>query len=1386
MVNLPYSRELSLLLCFERDGKGDLHIRVFYNGETLVETLRYKMGRPFSLKTLSYCAYQGVLYVCFGLNHPLYRFKVDEDALGVFNGEINKIYAEKQKEIDERDEFIEKHKHDFRAVQDESIFGKDVTAYHCHAQVVEQVKLENPETLKTLFAFEALAWPVTSYTPQHLTELLQVDAEQVNETLEKASEEEQDKVPMLFRVEAIAPFASRLWGFGSPTNSHRITASAKGDFSDFDVAYPSLVQARNPLSPIIGTFISETFDPVLWAVPFGEELLVGTTDGIYVLKEGQRDKGEFIKIHKELHLGVAPIKPVVLDKALYFVEGNRKNISCLTWSRERGGYQVHSLNAYADHLFASGVVRLEAVRTPFNMLFVLLGDGHFNIFTHDADLKILGWTQHYLGGDARIVDCCALPTLKDDAVFFWVARDGIEYLEVLKTGQISSHHAPRLRGGKLIHEATYLDCSSRCQDKTEITIDRAVQSLIDGNQFFEEVDYVPQGYALLSKRLHHQVDRDAEQFDIKDFLINGVPWEELASGVFVQGTMDGDRFIPDDPVEDEAVADLLDAAPFIKGSLKDGLFVENRPLDAGADDGGLPDDDEVEGRPPGRLQYLYGKLVGADPLKGESKKFLERYFKIARKAILKDIGRWGAFLEGLQGLIRLPQDMSIQNFNFPKVCKKVDQLHEVLEAIRRDPNRRVWDNLFYLDYRDFVVTHKTKPYINFHSRKELLRLRETAIDEFHALLDQFLRLFKPFLDNIGLRNDFATVQAFVTHINKCFLEFMAGFEGGNFFEQIHWLQHPKNFWHHAFQFDLTSRAIFATKEIIEWLKDKAEDGVYKGTPFDDLDTERKVLFLKGELSQLLEEREAHVKIRPQTQFVPRNMNIAFMDKTQIILDVCASLGVDINFGEAADILSCPVQDGNITPALRRRRRAEADDEAQGDIFDYVGQISQQMQTMHDSALAEITRQPDVDNFDYWGLEQLEAVYALALDGMAWIWHNSPFAGDGDAISEESSAWLRTQADKVFKQFKDGMREYDQGRKRALKKTWGGISGDADIFGTGVPDTSTSCTRPSNTSVSGESVSNTSVSYDSVDEEEDEDEALNRAIEGGDPEVISNDAKGNKKRGLQQDYNNLTLQLYTRMNTVRNYIERHYLLLSDQGNSNQALNLWAEQNTYLFFKYCFLDLKNMSLYQDLFKNVSLETYTDLVNADSTERTVFTIPALQLFPADKLTLVADNGFYEHPFTIKGDQVKLTKPIKAFSIGFNYASSLKLFPLMFAEEADPIPKRNVNLGLKVYNTKDGWVEEHQEDGSTVMHSLRSSLLPHNHRGSTLDFNNHMSDRGYLVKEVAAILVPPYQSGWLEIPMKEAIKRDICVSITVNTPAPFTLLRVSAKAQLLEHYKV
>ena len=82
-------------------------------------------------------------------------------------------------------------------------------------------------------------------------------------------------------------------------NIHEIWASGLGSMSAFNLAYKSLLEARNPLSAFSASFISSTFDKILWSVAFAKELLIGSTDGIYILKTGDRTKNEFVHINKD-------------------------------------------------------------------------------------------------------------------------------------------------------------------------------------------------------------------------------------------------------------------------------------------------------------------------------------------------------------------------------------------------------------------------------------------------------------------------------------------------------------------------------------------------------------------------------------------------------------------------------------------------------------------------------------------------------------------------------------------------------------------------------------------------------------------------------------------------------------------------------------------------------------------------------------------------------------------------------------------------------------------------------------------------------------------------------------------------------------------------------
>ncbi|MCC8369541.1 MAG: hypothetical protein LN573_05750 [Rickettsia endosymbiont of Oxypoda opaca] len=105
-------------------------------------------------------------------------------------------------------------------------------------------------------------------------------------------------------------------------------------------------------------------------------------DRWYLIKEGDRSKGEFIKIHKELDVPVSPIKPIIIGKTIFFVEGSGCKINSLYYSQEKGGFQLYDITAFARHLFISSIRQIVGINSPFSMIFAVLKDGSFNIFTY--------------------------------------------------------------------------------------------------------------------------------------------------------------------------------------------------------------------------------------------------------------------------------------------------------------------------------------------------------------------------------------------------------------------------------------------------------------------------------------------------------------------------------------------------------------------------------------------------------------------------------------------------------------------------------------------------------------------------------------------------------------------------------------------------------------------------------------------------------------------------------------------------------------------------------------------------------------------------------------------------------------------------------------------
>ncbi len=465
---------------------------------------------------LTYSSSKGCIYLCFGANHPLYIFKIDDAA-------FQKMVIAVELEVE---------KQQYKLAQYNAVIGDDVeiedgieSSKFSYYQAIELAKEKNVALMKTLFSLKQALPTVVKYREKSLESVFRNPHSP--EDLEKAMHDASiDLETKDVSGALIVPYANRLWCFGESENVHSIKASCKGNYALFGTAYRSLIEARNPMNALSGTFTSDSFDSPLWAYALGSELLLGTTDGIYILTEGDRAKGEFIKIHKELNVALAAVAPTVLEKTLFFVEGGGRKLSCLYYSREKGGYQVHTLSAYADHLFRSGIVRLVAVSTPFNMIIALLGNGQFCILTYDSDLKLLGWSQHILGGDdAFILDCCVMPTTSEDQVFFLVKRGNLNAIEVLKMSQITALKQA---------ETHYLDCHTVLAEPENLIWDKTLERLITSVEFWQEREGLPEGFHYLEERVKAQLRVFGQILTAGEFAVNGVYVKNLPTTTAIE------------------------------------------------------------------------------------------------------------------------------------------------------------------------------------------------------------------------------------------------------------------------------------------------------------------------------------------------------------------------------------------------------------------------------------------------------------------------------------------------------------------------------------------------------------------------------------------------------------------------------------------------------------------------------------------------------------------------------------------------------------------------------------------------------------------------------------------------------------------------------------
>lgn len=231
-------------------------------------------------------------------------------------------------------------------------------------------------------------------------------------------------------------FEGRMWLAGEG----QIHGSVSDAYTSFD---RRLEGAQAAIQRTIGF---GTVQEVSWLLG-GDRLIMGLTSE--ELKIGSNDFGDAltpvnVKISRGTSRGSAPIRPLVIDKIIYFVQRSLKKVIAAT-GLSKEIVETEDITLLHPDVCDPGIKRLAYVAEPEPRIYALLTDGTLRVFLFDKAEDIRGWSRIVLGGGGTVVDIASIPTDDQDAVYMVVERDGTRSLEKLAKfseaiGQSDSRH----------------------------------------------------------------------------------------------------------------------------------------------------------------------------------------------------------------------------------------------------------------------------------------------------------------------------------------------------------------------------------------------------------------------------------------------------------------------------------------------------------------------------------------------------------------------------------------------------------------------------------------------------------------------------------------------------------------------------------------------------------------------------------------------------------------------------------------------------------------------------------------------------------------------------------------------------------------------------------
>lgn len=355
---------------------------------------------------------------------------------------------------------------------------------------------------------------------------------------------------------SVCLFHERLVLAGTVAEPHTIWFSQTNDWENFLV---------NDLATSAMTLniSADQLNSIIWMAPHSD-LIIGTTGDewkLYTPNDKSLSPENLPAIKRQSTYGSAPIKPVIINNKVTYVQRNAKKILRTGYAIESDNWHSDDMTILAEQITGEGVTQIAYQRSPYQVLWASSLSGDLLCCVLEDNQEVLGWSRYVFDGDCESV--AVKPGATEDEVWVIIKRtiDGTEsrYVEQFMPFDWGPDDA----------DAFYVDSGLSFDGGAEVDItiitqaDPAVvtapgHAFTDGmNIRFSEIG----GMTEVNNKVYTVSTVSASSFEIKDASdsvdINSVDFTAYTSGgtvIRVENTFTGL-----DHLEGETVAAAADA-----------------------------------------------------------------------------------------------------------------------------------------------------------------------------------------------------------------------------------------------------------------------------------------------------------------------------------------------------------------------------------------------------------------------------------------------------------------------------------------------------------------------------------------------------------------------------------------------------------------------------------------------------------------------------------------------------------------------------------------------------------------------------------------------------------------------------------------------------------